>query len=90
LAGSAINAVESHRQFAVQMAHEITMRCRRVFEADHEMIIIREKRPCLQNERVAFGKRHSCIAQEIQFAMRIKERFSIQRGGRDHVSAVRR
>ena len=41
--GSAINAVELSCQLAVQMSHEITMRGRGIFEADHEMVMIREE-----------------------------------------------
>ena len=67
--GSRIHAVEPRRQFAVQVPHEITMRRRRVFEADYEMIMIGEERPRLENELVSFRQLERRIKQEVQFSI---------------------
>jgi hypothetical protein len=64
-AGSGINAIESYRQFAMQMPHEITMRRRRVFEVHNDVVVIRKESPRLQKERIVFlPARRLCRAED--------------------------
>ena len=89
-AASAINAIEPYRQFAVQMSHEIAVRRCAVFEADHDVIVIGEEGPRLQNQRVIFRQVESCIGQEIQLCTGVEKPLSMQcRRGND-INAVRR
>src|ERR1700688_169743 len=89
-AESGIHAVESYRQFAVQMSHEITVCHRAVFKIDHDVIVIWEESPRLENKRIGFRQFESCIAQEIQFCGGIKEPLSMQGCCGNDVNAVRR
>ncbi len=59
---SSIAAVESDRQLAVQMPHEIAMPGSRLFETDYEVVMIGKEGPRLQNERVVFRQLKRCIA----------------------------
>ena len=89
-AGSGITAVKPYRQFAVQMLYEITMRCRGIFEADHEVIMINEEGPRLQNERIVPRQFKCCIAQKVQLRAAIKKWLSMEGCCGNDVSAVRR
>src|SRR5882724_7575294 len=72
------------------MSHQITMRIRGVFEADHEVIVIGKESPCLQNERVIFREFKGCMPQQIQFRTGIEEALSMQRCRSEDVGAARR
>ena len=46
--------VESNCEFAMQVAQEMIVPNRGVFEADHDVIVIRKESPRLQNELIIF------------------------------------
>ena len=83
-----IHSVDAYRKFPVQVSDEIPVRRRAVFKADHEMVVVAEESPRLQNELVISRQFESCIAKKVQFCFRIKESFSMQRCRGNDVNAV--
>jgi hypothetical protein len=80
--GGEIEAVEAYRQFSVQMFHEIAMRSHRVLETHHQMIVIREEGPRLQNEHVVLRSSKVVLRKRVSFALESNSGF------RCHVAAV--
>src|SRR5437588_4040489 len=72
------------------MSHEIAVRRWAVLEANHDVIVIGEERPRLQNQRVIFRQVESCIAQEIHLSTGVEKPLSMQCRRGNEVNAVRR
>ncbi len=64
------------------------MRGDRILEARDQMIVIREKRPGLQYERIMLGQFQSRVTEEIQLRFGIKKVFLMERRRGDDVGAV--
>jgi hypothetical protein len=81
-------AVQLHREFAVQMAHEIAMSSRRIIEACDQMIMICEERPSLHDECIVSCQFQGRVTEKVQLGLGIEESFSMKRRRRDYIDAV--